>query len=121
MQKTILIIEDNELNMKLFNDVLEASGYKTLKSIDGMDCMQLAKEQHPDLIIMDIQLPFVSGIEHTHDLKADVEVKNIPVLAVTAHAMDGDEEAFLEEGFDGYLAKPINVSAFLETVARFAA
>jgi two-component system, cell cycle response regulator DivK len=118
MAKTILIVEDNELNMKLFNDLLQAHGYETIQSLHGKNAVQLAREHHPDLIIMDIQLPEVSGIEHTKNLKADDDLKDIPVIACTAFAMKGDEEKILEAGCDAYLAKPISVPLFLETVKR---
>ena len=118
MAKTILIIEDNELNMKLFNDLLQARGYETLQSMDGSDALDIAREQNPDLIIMDIQLPERSGLELTKDLKADDDLKHIPVVAVTAFAMKGDEEKILEGGCDDYIAKPISVPQFLETVKK---
>lgn len=119
MVKTILIVEDNELNMKLFNDLLQARGYETLQSGDGVNTMQLAREHRPDLIIMDIQLPEVSGIAHIKMLKADDDLKDIPVLAVTAFAMSGDEEAIIEAGCDGYISKPISLPLFFETVAKY--
>ena len=119
MAKTILIVEDNELNMKLENDLLQVHGYDTLQSVDGKDAIQLTRDHHPDLIIMDIQLPEVSGIELTKILKADDELKDIPILAVTAFAMKGDEEKIRAAGCDEYIAKPINVPHFLETVEKF--
>ena len=119
MPETILIVEDNELNMRFFNDVLQACGYDTIQSKDGKDTLSLAREHYPDLIIMDDQLPEVSGIEHVKALKADDVLRDIPVVAVTASAMKGDEEMFLEAGFDGYVTKPITVPDFLETVAKF--
>ena len=118
MAKTILIVEDHELNMKLFNDLLQARGYETLQSTDGSDVLDIAREQNPDLIIMDIQLPERSGLELTKDLKADDDLKHIPVVAVTAFAMKGDEEKILEGGCDDYIAKPISVPQFLETVKK---
>ena len=118
MAKTILIVEDDELSMKLENDLLQAHGYDTLQSVDGTDALSLSREHDPDLIIMDIQLPEISGIEYTKMLKADDALKDIPVLAVTAFALKGDEEKFLEAGCDGYIAKPISVLHFLETVAN---
>ncbi len=118
MPKTILIVEDDEMSMKLENDLLQAHGYDTLQSVDGKDAIQLARDHHPDLIIMDIQLPGVSGTEHTKMLKADDQLKDIPVLAVTAFAMKGDEEKIRAAGCDGYIAKPISVPHFLETVAK---
>ncbi len=119
MSKTILIVEDNDLNMKLFNDLLQAHGYETLQTMDGRDVLKLAHEHSPDLIIMDIQLPEISGLEVTKMLKADEKLKDIPVIAVTAFAMKGDEEKILEGGCEGYIAKPISVPNFLETVAKF--
>jgi len=119
MAKTILIVEDNDLNMKLFNDLLQAHGYKTVQTMDGRDVIQLCREQRPDLIIMDIQLPEISGLEVTKMLKADDDLKDIPVIAVTAFAMKGDEEKIRAGGCEGYIAKPISVPTFLDTVARF--
>jgi two-component system cell cycle response regulator DivK len=117
--KTILIVEDNELNMKLFHDLLEAQGYQTIQSRDGMEALKLARLHRPDLILMDIQLPEVSGLEVTKWLKEDDELKVIPVIAVTAFAMKGDEEKIREGGCEDYLAKPISVVKFLDTIKRF--
>jgi two-component system cell cycle response regulator DivK len=119
MVKRILIVEDNELNMKLFNDLLEAHGYGTVKTSDGRDVLDLARQHKPDLVLMDIQLPGISGLEVTRMLKADDELKHIPVLAVTAFAMKGDEEKIREGGCDDYIAKPISVPNFLETVNKY--
>jgi two-component system cell cycle response regulator DivK len=119
MSKTILIVEDNDLNMKLFNDLLQAHGYDTLQTKDGREVMGIAREQKPDLILMDIQLPEVSGLDITKMLKADDDLKHIPVIAVTAFAMKGDEEKIREGGCEGYIAKPISVATFLQTVAQF--
>lgn len=119
MPKKILIVEDNELNMKLFNDLLQAHGYETIQTMDGRDVLQLARDHAPDLIIMDIQLPEISGLEVTKMLKADDGLREIPVIAVTAFAMKGDEEKIREGGCEGYIAKPISVPSFLETIARF--
>jgi two-component system, cell cycle response regulator DivK len=118
-KKTVLIVEDNELNMKLFNDLLEAHGYATLKTAHGNEAMELARRHRPDLILMDIQLPEVSGLEVTRWLKADPELKSIPVIAVTAFAMKGDEERIREGGCEAYLSKPISVAKFLATVRSF--
>ena len=120
MAKTVLIVEDNELNMKLFNDLLEANGYKTLKTSSGVEAVELARAHKPDLILMDIQLPEVSGLDVTRWIKADEELKNIPVVAITAFAMKGDEERIREGGCEAYLSKPISVSKFIETVRNFA-
>ncbi|MCJ8141499.1 response regulator [Ancylobacter sp. A5.8] len=119
MSKTVLIVEDNELNMKLFNDLLEAHGYVTLGTRNGIEAMELARKHRPDLILMDIQLPEVSGLDVTRWLKADPELKAIPVIAVTAFAMKGDEERIREGGCEAYLSKPISVAKFLETVRQF--
>lgn len=119
--KTILIVEDNELNMKLFNDLLEANGYTTLQTKDGLEALELAREHRPDLILMDIQLPKISGLEVTKWLKADDELKSIPVIAVTAFAMKGDEEKIRQGGCEAYVAKPISITHFLETVQQYAA
>jgi two-component system cell cycle response regulator DivK len=118
-QKTVLIVEDNELNMKLFNDLLEAHGYNVIQTRDGLEALKLAREHHPDLILMDIQLPEVSGLEVTKWLKEDDRLKAIPVIAVTAFAMKGDEERIRDGGCEAYIAKPISVATFLQTVQRF--
>lgn len=119
MAKTVLIVEDSELNMRLFNDLLEAFGYKTVKSRDGRQAIPLAREHKPDLIIMDIQLPEVSGLELTDRLKKDEALKHIPIVAVTAFAMRGDEQKIMAAGCDAYLSKPISVTTFLETIRKF--
>ncbi len=118
MSKTILIVEDNDLNMKLFHDLLEAHGYHTLQTKDGIEALKLAREHRPDLIVMDIQLPEVSGLDVTKWLKEDKDLKHIPVIAVTAFAMKGDEEKIREGGCEDYIAKPISVTKFLETIQR---
>lgn len=119
MTKKILIVEDNELNMKLFNDLLQANGYETVQTMDGRDAMSLAREHNPDLILMDIQLPEISGLEVTKMMKADDALRSIPVIAVTAFAMKGDEEKIRQGGCEGYIAKPISVPTFLETINNF--
>ena len=121
MPKTVLIVEDNELNMKLFQDLLEAHGYETLQTKDGKQALQLARDHHPDLIIMDIQLSEVSGLGVTSWIKNDDTIKHIPIIAVTAFAMKGDEEKMREGGCEAYIAKPISVTKFIETVKTFAA
>lgn len=118
-KKTVLIVEDNELNMKLFHDLLEAHGYATLQTKDGMKALALAREHKPDLILMDIQLPEVSGLEVTKWIKEDENLKSIPVIAVTAFAMKGDEEKIREGGCEAYVAKPISVENFIKTVSDF--
>jgi two-component system cell cycle response regulator DivK len=119
MSKTILIVEDNELNMKLFSDLLEAKGYTTVKTGNGMDAMELARTHRPDLILMDIQLPEVSGLDVTRWLKEDDDLRHIPVIAVTAFAMKGDEERIRSGGCEAYISKPISVSGFLDTIRTF--
>ena len=118
MAETILIVEDNEMNMILFNDLLVQEGYKTLQSVDGSDALQLAKEHHPDLVVMDIQLPQVSGLERTKEIKADEELKDIPIIAVTAFSLEGGIEKILAAGCDDVLGKPISVPSFLELVKK---
>jgi len=117
--KTVLVVEDNDLNMKLFHDLLEAHGYNILQTKDGMEALRLARKHRPDLILMDIQLPEVSGLEVTKWIKEDDTLKSIPVVAVTAFAMKGDEEKIREGGCEAYIAKPISVTNFLQTVERF--
>lgn len=119
MAKTILIIEDDALNMRLFNDLLQSQGYNTVQTMDGREAVALVRETLPDLILMDIQLPEISGMELTRTIKADDELRDIPIVAVTAFAMKGDEERIRESGCDGYISKPISVPNFLETVAQF--
>jgi two-component system cell cycle response regulator DivK len=115
-KKTILIVEDNPLNMKLFNDVLEGSGYRTLSTNDGRTAMAMAEADRPDLILMDIELPEVNGLEVTRWIKDKENLRDIPIIAVTALAMRGDEERIRRGGCEGYISKPITVKRFLETV-----
>ncbi len=117
--KTILIVEDNELNMQLFNDVLEVKGYQTLQSRDGYDALKIVQESPPDLILMDIQLPGMSGLEVTKLIKEDENLKTIPIIALTAFAMKGDEEKIRQGGCDDYHAKPISTSELLEIIAKY--
>ena len=119
MSRKILIVEDNELNMKLFNDLLAAHGYETVKTRDGSQVLEIMRTERPDLVLMDIQLPEISGLEVTKQVKADDELKDIPVIAVTAFAMKGDEDKIREGGCEGYISKPISVMSFLETVGSF--
>ena len=119
MSKKVLIVEDNELNMKLFHDLLDAHGYETLQTRDGIEALEIARTNRPDLILMDIQLPEVSGLEVTKWIKEDDNLRSIPVVAVTAFAMKGDEEKIREGGCEAYISKPISVTQFLETVQCF--
>ena len=117
--KKVLIVEDNELNMKLFHDLLEAHGIGTMQTRNGLEVMDMARANRPDLILMDIQLPEVSGLDVTKWLKADAELKDIPVIAVTAFAMKGDEEKIREGGCEDYISKPIAVTQFLDVVQKY--
>ena len=119
MTKTVLIVEDNELNMKLFHDLLESQGYDILQTKNGIEALKIAREKKPDLILMDIQLPEVSGLEVTKWIKEDETISSIPVIAVTAFAMKGDEKKFRDGGCKAYIAKPISVDGFLSTVERY--
>ena len=119
MTKKVLIVEDNDLNMKLFHDLLDAQGYETLQTREGLQALALAREHRPDLILMDIQLPEISGLEVTKWLKEDDELSHIPVVAVTAFAMKGDEERIRQGGCEAYISKPISVTKFIETIKSF--
>jgi two-component system, cell cycle response regulator DivK len=119
MKKTVLIVEDNELNMKLFNDLLEAHGYATVQTKSGVEAVGLARKHMPNLILMDIQLPEVSGLQVTQWLKDDPALAHIPIVAITAFAMKGDEEKIRQGGCEAYLSKPISVVKFLETVRNY--
>ena len=118
MSKKVLIVEDNELNMKLFHDLLDSQGYQTFQTREGLQAMALARQHMPDLILMDIQLPEISGLEVTKWLKDDEELAHIPIIAVTAFAMKGDEERIRQGGCEAYISKPISVIPFLETVRK---
>ena len=119
MTKTVMIVEDNELNMKLFNDLVETRGCAIIQTRSGVEAVELARKHRPDLILMDIQLPEVSGLQVTQWLKDDDELKSIPIIAVTAFAMKGDEEKIRRGGCEAYLSKPISVGRFLETIDKF--
>lgn len=119
MPKKVLIVEDNELNMKLFKDLIEACGYETVRTANGREAVDLARTHKPDLILMDIQLPEVSGLDVTQWLKADDELCVIPVIAVTAFAMKGDEERIRKGGCEAYISKPIQVPKFIETIKSY--
>ena len=112
----ILVVEDNEKNMKLFRDVLVATGYRTLEATTGNEAVDMTSEHTPDLVLMDIQLPDLDGVQALHRLRADARTASIPIVALTAQAMQGDRERFLEAGFDGYMSKPVNVRDLIETV-----
>jgi len=115
----VLVVEDNERNMKLFRDVLQASGFSTLEAATGERAVELVFEHRPDLVLMDIQLPDIDGIEALRRVRADDRFASVPVVALTAQAMEGDRERFLAAGFDGYLSKPVDISDFVTTVKRY--
>jgi two-component system, cell cycle response regulator DivK len=115
----ILVVEDNERNMRLFCDVLQASGYRTLEASTGESAVEVALEHLPDLVLMDIQLPDIDGVEALARLRADERSASLQVLALTAQAMEGDRERFLAAGFDGYLSKPVDITEFVATVKRY--
>ena len=119
MAKKILIVEDNDLNLKLFRDLLGANGYLTFETKEGIEAISLTRNVMPDLIIMDIQLPEISGLDITRKIKADNSIKHIPVIAVTAFAMKDDEEKILAAGCEAYLSKLIAIDMFLSTIRRF--
>ena len=114
----VLVVEDNVKNMKLFRDVLEAAGFRTLAATTAGEAVDVAAEQGPDLVLMDIQLPDFDGVEALRRLRADERTASTPVLALTAQAMEGDRERFLAAGFDGYLSKPVDIADFVATVRR---
>jgi two-component system, cell cycle response regulator DivK len=118
-KKTILIVEDNDLNLKLFRDLLGANGYHTVETKEGYEAINLAKTLRPDLILMDIQLPEISGLEVTKRIKADKDIAHIPIIAVTAFAMRNDEEKILHAGCQAYVSKPISIVDFLASVRQF--
>src|ERR1051326_4248157 len=117
--KTVLVVEDNELNLKLLNDLLEYQGYTVIATRLAEPALELARQHKPDLILIDVQLPDMSGIEATRRLKSDDQTRAIPVVAVTAFAMSGDEARILASGCDAYLSKPFNVVDFLKLVEHW--
>jgi len=119
MGPQVLVVEDNERNMKLFRDVLQASGYRTLEATTGERAVELVFEHRPDLVLMDIQLPDIDGVEALDRLRVDDKFASMPVLALTAQSMEGDRERFLAAGFDGYISKPVDILDFVATVKRY--
>lgn len=119
MKKRILIVEDNDLNLKLFRDLLTAHGYETIETKEGLEAINLTRAERPDLILMDIQLPEISGLDVTRRLKSEDIIRDIPIIAVTAFAMKDDEEKILSAGCQAYISKPISIVPFLNTVRRF--
>ena len=119
MAKKILIVEDEPRNLKLLRDLLQRFGYETIEATDGEQGVELARARNPDLILMDIMMPKMDGIEATRILKADTATKNIPIIALTSYAMKGDKERTLEAGCDGYIAKPVDIQELLKAVEHF--
>jgi len=117
--KTILVVEDNDLNMKLVKSLLEMGNYHVLEAMEAQTGIQLAREHRPDLILMDIQLPGMDGLAATRVIKGDDALKDIPVVAITSYAMEGDERKTREAGCTGYIAKPIDTRSFLENIAQY--
>ena len=117
--KTVLVIEDNEMNMKLARSLLQIGKYNVLEAFDAENGRQLAREHHPDLILMDIQLPGMDGLTATREIKNDPAVKDITIIALTSYAMEGDEKKAMDAGCAGYIAKPIDTRSFLETLGQF--
>lgn len=116
---TILIVEDNEKNMKLARDILRAKGYDTLEAVNGLDGVKLALEHKPDLVLMDIQLPDINGIEAFERIRGHADMAKVPVVAFTASVTANDRSRITDAGFDGFLGKPINLKEFVDTVRRF--
>ena len=121
MTRTILIVEDNEKNMKLARDILQAKGYRTLEAVNGEDGVSLAIEHLPDLVLMDIQLPDINGIEAFHRIRAHGPSARVPVAAFTASVTPLDRDRITSAGFDGFISKPINLKEFVETVRKLVA
>ena len=119
MGKAVLIVEDDPRNLRLVRDLLQVKGYETIEAVDGRQGVALAKEHHPKLILMDIQMPVMDGIQAAKILKADQDTKAIPIIAFTAYAMKGDEEKMREAGCDGYIPKPIDIKVFLKKVGQY--
>ena len=117
--KQILIVEDNEKNMKLVRDILRHQGHATLEAVNGLDGVRLAEQERPDLVLMDIQLPDIDGIEVLGRIRKDASLDAIPVLAVSASVMPDDQQKIISSGFDAFITKPINLKQFVETVQRF--
>ena len=117
--KSILVIEDNELNMKLVKGLIKIGKYNMLEAGDAESGIQIIREQRPDLVLMDLQLPGMDGLSATKVIKKDPTLKDIPIVALTSYAMQGDEERALEAGCTGYIAKPIDTRKFLETISKF--
>lgn len=115
----ILVVEDNPVNLELFTDLLNFGGYECLNTSNGENVLEISKKENPDLILLDIQLPGIDGVTVVKGLRSHESTKHIKVIALTAYAMKGDREMFLQEGFDGYISKPVTMKEFLEAVSGF--
>jgi two-component system cell cycle response regulator DivK len=115
----IMVVEDNEMNLKLFNDLLKAQGYEVIATQDGTIAVDMARDARPDLVLMDVNLPKISGLAIMALMKGDADLKEIPIVAVTACAMKGDEEKIRAAGCEDYVAKPISIPDFLRTVKKY--
>lgn len=118
MTAPILYIEDNPMNMRLVNKMLKMGGYQMIEAVDGLSGLEIAAQEKPALILLDINLPDIDGTEVTARLKSNIELQHIPVVAVTANAMSGDRERFLDAGCNGYISKPLSKETLLATVAE---
>ena len=120
-QRTVLVVEDNDMNMQLVEYLLEEGGYAIVKATSGEEALALTRSdtQRPDLILMDIHLPGMDGLSVVREMKSDQRTNRIPILALTAHAMRGDKDRFLEAGCDGYISKPIDVKTFLTSIEQY--
>ena len=119
MGKVILVVEDEPKNLKLLRDLLQVSGYRTIEAADGKQGVELAKAEKPDLILMDMEMPVMDGLEATRILKADPMANGIPIVALTSYVMKGDEERIRAAGCDGYIAKPIDTREFLKKIREY--
>ena len=117
--RKILVVEDNDMNMQLVEFLLEEGGYDIVKAASGEEALAVTREHEPDLILMDIHLPGMDGLSVVRAMKTDDRTRRIPILALTAHAMRGDKDRFLEAGCDGYISKPIDVKTFVASIERF--
>jgi two-component system cell cycle response regulator DivK len=118
-KQKILVVEDNQVNLELFMDLLNVGGYECLHTTKGEEALDIAKRERPDLVLLDIQLPGVDGLEVVKTLKSSDDTRNLKVIALTAYAMKGDKEMFLEQGFDGYIPKPIKMKEFLSAIEDY--
>ena len=116
IMKKVLIVEDNEKNLKLFKLILDSNGYESITARNGEEGVRAAEESVPDLILMDIQMPVLGGVDAMRALKTNEKTRSIPVIATTAYAMKGDKELFLDFGFEAYISKPIRIKEFLDTI-----